>query len=76
MGPDIDIEDWAVFSTNDIGLEDTSGFGFVDFITVPHIDAMKEPGKELEYHRKTGHRMIYLTDDQSILVLDDLYKII
>lgn len=74
MGPDIDVEDWAG-STNDIGLQDTSGFGCVDFITVPHIESY-EPTKMLEFHKKTGHKMIYLTDQQGILVLNDLYKII
>lgn len=75
MGPDIDIEEWAIFSTNDIGLEDTSGFGFVDFITVPHIDSI-DPENVLEFHKKTGHKMIYLTDEQGILVINGLYKVI
>jgi hypothetical protein len=65
-----------VFSTNDVGLEDTSGFRFVDFVTVPHIDTRTEPEKVVDYHRKTGERMIYLTDEQGILVINDLYKII
>jgi len=75
MGPDVDIEYWSTAS-NDVGLEDTSGFGFVDFITVPHVDTRKEAEKVLEFHKKTGHKMIYLTDEQGILVLDDLYKIV
>jgi hypothetical protein len=74
MGPDIDVEEWAD-STNDVGLTDTSGFGFVDFITVPHIKSY-EPEKMVDFHTKTGHKMIYLTDEQGILVLNDLYKII
>ena len=81
MGPDIDIEEWAGFSTNDIGLGDTSGLGIVDFITVPHIDAYEDTklltrARVLEFHKKTGHKMIYLTDEQGILVINDLYKII
>lgn len=75
MGPDIDIEHWSIFS-NDFGLKDTSGFGFVDFITVPHIDTKKDPEKVLDFHRKTGHKMIYLTDKQGIVIIDDLYKIV
>ena len=75
MGPDVDIEYWSSAS-NDIGLKDTTGFGFVDFITVPHIDTRIGPEKVLEFHKKTGKKMIYLTDKQGILVLDDHYKII
>jgi dipeptidase E len=75
MGPTVDIGYWAVF-TDDVGLEDTSGFGFVDFITVPHIDTRKEPEKVLEFHKNTGHKMVYLTDEQGILVTNDTYKII
>ncbi|MBN1682658.1 Type 1 glutamine amidotransferase-like domain-containing protein, partial [Candidatus Bathyarchaeota archaeon] len=75
MGPDVDIKLWSTF-TNDIELQNTSGLGFVDFITVPHIDSRKEPEKVVEFHRKTGKKMIYLTDEQGILVIDGFYKII
>ena len=75
MGPSVDVGSWGQF-TNDIGLEDTSGFGFVDFITVPHIENRENPELAYEFHKETGHKMIYLTDEQAILVIDDLYKII
>lgn len=75
MGPDVDIEYWST-SSNDIGLENTSGFGYVDFITVPHIGSRENPEKVLEYHKETGHKMVYLTNQQAIQVLDDTYKII
>ena len=75
MGPTVDIGSWGQF-TNDVGLGDTLGFGFVDFITVPHMGTRKEPEKVLAFHKETGYKMIYLTDEQGILVLDDRYKII
>ncbi len=84
MGPDIDVKEYLPPSTiamfkvkpwTDVELEDTSGFGVVDFITVPHIDSYEDT-KVLEFHKKTGHKMIYLTDEQGILVINDLYKII
>ena len=75
MSPTIDIKDWSMFE-NDVGLEDTSGFGYVDFIIVPHIDWRDNIGDVVEFHKKTGHKMIYLTDQQAVLVRDDTYKII
>lgn len=77
MGPDVEnVKHWSNFNTNDIGLNDTSGLGFVDFITIPHIDTMEEPQKVIEYHRKSGKKMIYLTDEQAVLFIDGFYKII
>jgi len=75
MGPDVDIEHWSMES-NDIGLKDTSGFGYVDFITVPHIDSRADPEKVLEFHRDTGKKLIYLTDQQGIFVTENGYRII
>ena len=75
MGPDIDIEHWSN-TPNDVGLEDTTGFGYVDFITAPHVDSILNGEKALEFHKNTGHKMIYLTNKQGILVLGDMYKII
>jgi dipeptidase E len=75
MGPDVNVEHWSMAS-NDIELEDTSGFGYVDFITVPHIDTRAEPEKVLEFHRETGNKMIYLTDKQGIFVTEKGYRII
>ncbi len=75
MGPTVDVEHWSRAS-NDVGLIDKSGFGFVDFITAPHIDSRDSPEKVIEFHKKTGHNMMYLTNKQGILVIDDKYKII
>ena len=74
MGPTVEC-DWGQF-TNDVDLGDTSGFGFVDFVMVPHIDTMDNPEKVIEFHRKTMHKMVYITDQQAILVKGDMYKII
>jgi len=75
MGPDVDIEHWSN-TPNDVGLEDTTGFGYVDFITAPHVDSILNREKAIEFHKNTGHKMIYLTNQQGILVIDDMYKII
>jgi dipeptidase E len=75
MSPTIEIKDWSMFQ-NDVGLEDTSGFGYVDWILVPHIDWRKNIGEVVEFHKKTNHKMIYITDKQAVLVRDDTYKII
>jgi dipeptidase E len=75
MGPDVDVEHWSI-TPNDVGLKDTGGFGFVDFITVPHIDWRDNVERVVEFHKETGHKMIYLTDRQAVLVQDDTYKII
>jgi dipeptidase E len=75
MGPDVNMEHWSMAS-NDIGLEDTSGFGYVDFITVPHIDTRADPEKVLEFHKETGKKLIYLTDKQGVLVTENWYRII
>ena len=74
-GPCVDVESFSN-EINDVGLEDYSGFGWVDFITIPHISNRDNPEKPYEYHRKTGVKMIYITDNQGILVHDDFYKII
>jgi dipeptidase E len=75
MGPDVDIEHWSN-TPNDVGLEDTTGFGYVDFITAPHVDSTLNGKKAIEFHKNTGYKMIYLTNKQGILVVDDMYKII
>ena len=76
MGPTVEVEQW-IRASNDVGLEDTSGFGYVDFITVPHVDSRRERGqKVVDFHASTGHKMMYITDKQVILVIDDMYKII
>jgi len=75
MGPDADVKYWGSF-TNDIGVSDVSGLGFVDFITVAHINAREKPERVVEFHRKTGKKMIYITDEQAILGIDGFYKII
>ena len=56
--------------------EHETGFGWVDFIVVPHLSNRDNTEKQYDYHRKTGCKMIYITDQQAILVQDDMYKII
>jgi len=75
MGPTVDLDYWSAAS-NDVGLEDLSGFGFVDFVTVSHVDSIDRAVKVREFHKETEHKMIYLTNQQAVLVIDDMYRII
>ena len=76
MGPDID----GVFfdSVNNIGLEDLSGLGYVDFHIVVHWDS--KTGERLtgfiKHAWEKGKRIIPLTDQQAILVRGNDFKII
>jgi peptidase E len=74
MSPDLD--EGLSMSVNDVGLEDLSGFGYVDFYIVSHWDWREDKMKMLTYSWKTGKRIIPLTDQQGILVINDTCKII
>jgi dipeptidase E len=74
MSPDLD--EGLSMSVNDVGLEDLSGFGYVDFYILSHWDWREDKMKMLTYSWKTGKHIIPLTDQQGILVLNDKYKII
>lgn len=75
MGPDVDVDSWSM-ATNDLGLDDLSGFGYVDFTTVAHIEWRPNPEKALRHHIETGKKMIYFTDKQGVFVRDCGYRII
>jgi dipeptidase E len=75
MGPTVDLDYWSAAS-NDVGLEDLAGFGFVDFVTVSHVDSFDRAVKVREFHKETEHKMVYLTNQQAVLVIDDMYRII
>ena len=75
MGPDVDVDSWSM-ATNDMGMEDLSGFGYVDFTTVAHIEWRPNPEKALKHQAETGKKMIYYTDKQGVLVRDCGYRII
>jgi peptidase E len=74
MSPDMD--DGLSMMKNDIGLEDLSGFGYVDFYIISHWDWREDKKEMLTYSWETGKRIIPLTDQQGILVLDNDFKII
>ena len=76
MCPDVD--DNLTTDVNDIGLEDVSGFGYVDFIIMPHWGSMNGMARtdQIKYSWETGKRVIPLTDQQAILVLDEGFTII
>jgi len=76
MGPYID-ENLSLLG-NDIGLEDVSGFGYVDFHLLVHWDSFFDDlhTDAIKYCWDTGKRVIPLTDQQAILVLDNDFRII
>jgi len=74
MGPEIDVN--LTPDENDIGLNDTSGFGLIPFYIIPHWDWREHRMEYLEYSWKTGKRIVPLTDQQAVLVCDDKIKII
>ena len=74
MAPDLD--DGLSQTKNDIGLEDLSGFGYVDFYVVSHWDWREDKKEMLIYSWESGKHMIPLTDQQGILVIDNDFDII
>ena len=76
MCPDVDEN--LTTDVNDIGLEDVSGFGFVDFNIIFHWDTIYGEARtgQIKYSWETGKRVIPLTDQQAILVREDGFKII
>lgn len=76
MGPYID-ENLSLLG-NDIDLEDVSGFGYVDFHLLVHWDSFFDDlhTDAIKYSWDTGKRVIPLTDQQAILVMDNDFKII
>ena len=63
---------------NDIGLANVSGFGYVDFYTIPHwgtYHGEKRTG-QIKYSWESGKKVIPLTDQQAILVKNNEFEII
>lgn len=76
MCPDID-ENFTS-DVNDIGLEDVSGFCYVDFYLVVHWDTRGDDLHTgfINHSWKTGKNVITLTDNQAVLVQNNGFKII
>jgi dipeptidase E len=76
MSPDVDEN--LSNDVNDIGLDDVSGFGYVDFITIPHWDTAhgEKRARQIKYSWKSGKRVIPITDQQAVLVQDNGFIII
>jgi dipeptidase E len=74
MGPDIDEN--LTSDSNEVGLEDASGFGLVDFYILPHWDWRRERWKSLSHGWRTGKRVVPLTDQQGVLVTEEDMSII
>ena len=63
---------------NFFGLEDLSGFGYNAFNLLVHWDSKDEKylNSMLRYSWETGKKVICITDQQAVLVLDSGFKII
>lgn len=77
MGPSVD-EDLYIKEKNEVGLQDTTGFGIVSFYICPHGDSKSDEVREemLKYGKASGKYLIPLTDQQGVLVHDNGYEII
>ena len=64
--------------SNDIGLCDLSGFGYLDFNLLVHWDTFYSGlhADWLRYCWEQGSRVVCLTDQQALLALDNGFKII
>jgi peptidase E len=74
MSPDMD--DGLSMTKNEIGLEDLTGFGYINFYIVSHWDWREDKKEMLTYSWESGKPMVPLTDQQGILVLDNDFEII
>ena len=61
---------------NDADVTDFHGFSWVDFVLIPHWASLDNPEKTYDYHRESGCKMLYISDQQAILIHNDYYKII
>jgi dipeptidase E len=72
------VDDNLTSDENFFGLENVLGFGYIDFNLLVHWDTRDERylTNFIKYSWETGMKVIPLTDQQAILVLDEGFKII
>ena len=72
------VDDNLTSDENFFGLEDVLGFGYIDFNLLNHWDTRDEKylTNFIKYSWETGMKVISLSDQQAILVLDEGFKII
>ena len=72
------VDDNLTSDENFFGLEDVLGFGYIDFNLLVHWDTKDEKylTNFIKYSWETGMKVISLSDQQAILVLDEGFKII
>jgi dipeptidase E len=80
LGPDVISADRPGKTAKDYGLADTTGFGLVDFVVMPHWGDPKKKSAYLDYKiphaYKEDYPYILFRDNQYVEVEDDWYKII
>lgn len=68
-GSDIEIAGWGVDGdTNDVGLEDISGFNFTDISIFPHFEESQHADEVEEFKKKVDYPVQELTDEQALII--------
>jgi dipeptidase E len=71
-GPDIEISGWGeAGDSNDINLQDLTGFGLVPYLITPHYTEQEKADIESFKEKRKGDLVIKLTDDQAIFIEDE-----
>ncbi len=75
-GPDIEIAGWgSEGDENEVNLQDLEGFNFTDIAVFPHFH--EELRREVEeFRKKVEYRVVELTDEQALIVIDDFDKLV
>ena|SRR3989338_6164675 len=71
--PNIDIA--GPFDENDVNLTDLTGLNLVDIVVSPHYCKKEKPTID-KLKKKSQYKVVTLTDDQALLVIDGETKII
>jgi len=76
MAPDLDEN--LSNDVNDICLDDVKCFGYIDFHLLVHWDTTEGQARtnQIRYAWKNGKRVLPLTDEQAVMVVDSGYHII
>ena len=65
----------SLFDENDVNLTDLTGLNLTDFIVSPHYCEKEKPIID-DFKKKSQYKVVPLTDNQALLVLDGKTKIV
>jgi len=75
MGPDIEISGIENADINDVCLTDFTGLNYINTLITPHY-VEKQKKAIANYQKTVKYKIISLTDDQAIIVIDGKQKLI